>query len=213
MDEGVTLEPLESEVEDDLDQDANLGVEGSNDSGSDSSDAPPLIPSSSEDDRWLRAQTKDDSDPSSSEDDTEEMKAFYETLYQMKEKVARGAQPSKGWKERMTKKESTKRPGCRGNFVHMFSGPKERLDGIAAHLGALRWECEDIDQVNVEATDPWRNDLTQERTWDRIDVSTRERKVDAMGAGVPCETFSRSRNNRPGPTPLRSKQYPYGKPE
>ena len=94
--------------EDGLDQDANLGVEGSNDSGSDSSDAPPLIASSSEDDRLMGAQTKDDSDPSSSEDDTEEMKAFYVTLYQMKEKVARGAQPSKGWKERMTKKESTK---------------------------------------------------------------------------------------------------------
>ena len=66
-------------------------------------------------------------------------------------------------------------------------------------------ECDEYDLDNGE-----HQDLLDDVVWDVIIQRLKEGYYDFLAAGPPCETFSHSRYNQPGPRPLRSVKEPYG---
>ena len=86
------------------------------------------------------------------------------------------------------------------DFVHLFSGPEHRADGLAAALGVSGHRCWEYDIVNGD-----HQNLADEEVW----TSVLQKLTSCSGAvcGPPCSTFSRARRNRPGeqrgPRPVR----------
>ena len=99
--------------------------------------------------------------------------------------------------------------------LHLFSGPMDRKDGLAAYLYAHGWHCTDIDVVNAsipgESKD--KHDLCSIALWDQIRDDIAAGHYQCVGFGTPCETASRARRGPPGPRPLRSTEHIYGLPK
>ena len=88
---------------------------------------------------------------------------------------------------------------CRGCILHLFSGPMDRPDGLAAKLREMGWSCTEMDVVNGEA-----NDLTNDQVWQELKVKLRKGAFDGLIAGPPCGTFTNARQHDGlGPKPLR----------
>ena len=93
---------------------------------------------------------------------------------------------------------------------HLFSGPTDREDGIAAIFRLIGWDVIDVDILAPAGTSPFGNDLSQDSTWECIRLACAAGGVDAIIAGPVCSTFSKSRSLPGGPRPVRSPQQPYG---
>ena len=94
--------------------------------------------------------------------------------------------------------------------LHLFSGPADRRDGLAAYLKAVGISCVEADIVNVHLND---QDILDDSVWARILGDIKAGKYDFVFAGPPCRTFSEARNERPGPPVLRNQEFPYGFPK
>ena len=89
------------------------------------------------------------------------------------------------------------------------------MDGIQAFLNQAGVPCVDVDIANVGARGELgeHNDLSSDQLWEVILGDIRTGKVMALWFGTPCTTFSRAREVRPGPPPLRDLDHPYGLPK
>ena len=87
----------------------------------------------------------------------------------------------------------------RPRFLHLFSGPAGRSDGLAAALKRLGCECEDWDIVNGSVYD-----LADDATFRQLRARVQRGEFDGGLLGPPCHTFSNARKeNDGGPRPLR----------
>ena len=94
--------------------------------------------------------------------------------------------------------------------LHLFSGPDDREDGIAAFLDADGIGMDCIDLVNEKTVD---RDISDDAVWNRLKAVLAAGYYHFVFAGPPCRTFSLARHVRPGPPPLRDRQHPYGFPK
>ena len=77
-------------------------------------------------------------------------------------------------------------------ILHLFSGPENRKDGLAAELRARGWQCEEYDIVNGS-----HQNIADDHVWQQILRNIKTGKYQALMAGPPCNTFT--------PTPGRNK--------
>ena len=89
------------------------------------------------------------------------------------------------------------------------------MDGIQSFLKQSGVHCLDMDIANVGANGELKehNDLASDHLWEIILGDIRTDRVKALWFGTPCTTFSRAREVRPGPPPLRNLDHPYGLPK
>ena len=75
--------------------------------------------------------------------------------------------------------------------------------------------CVDVDVLNCGSSGELsrNNDLSSDQLWETIFSDIRQGKVLAIWFGTPCTTFSKAREVRPGPPPLRDLNHPYGFPK
>jgi site-specific DNA-cytosine methylase len=87
-------------------------------------------------------------------------------------------------------------PVCRRKYrvLHLFSGPTDRADGLAAYLRAVGIEVVDCDIVNVDCDD---QDIADDAAWGRIKAKLQSGYFDFVFAGPPCRSFSASRGHGP----------------
>ena len=57
------------------------------------------------------------------------------------------------------------------------------------------------------------NDLASDHLWEVLRQDLSKGHISALWFGTPCSTFSRAREIRPGPPPLRDLDHPYGLPK
>ena len=97
----------------------------------------------------------------------------------------------------------------RGKVLLLFSGPHQRPDSLRAFLAQAGIEATEFDIVNEHMGD---QNLLDDATWGRIRRDLQAGVYVALFAAPPCRTFSEVRTQRPGPPPLRERDYPYGYP-
>ena len=98
-------------------------------------------------------------------------------------------------------------------MVHLFSGPDDRVDGLAAYLSKLRVPCVDLDIVIFRQGEiKSSHDLSSDSLWETLRSELEGGRILALWFGTPCSTFSKARGHGPGPRPLRSVQHIYGLP-
>ena len=97
----------------------------------------------------------------------------------------------------------------RGKVLLLFSGPHQRPDSLRALLAQAGIEATEFDIVNEHMGD---QNLLDDATWGRIRRDLLAGVYVALFAAPPCRTFSEVRTKRPGPPPLRDRDYPYGYP-
>ncbi len=78
----------------------------------------------------------------------------------------------------------------------------------------MQFECYVVDVVNIGSHGQGHgmHDLMSQDISSRCQDAVWNREYDAVGMGPPCNTFSRARNNRPGPPVLRTHEHLYGVP-
>ena len=86
--------------------------------------------------------------------------------------------------------------------LHLFSGPKGRPDGLAAHLSRLGFSVVEVDSRGV-ADDP--DDLLNDDVYSRILADAVDGTYQATVIGIPCSTYSvaRFRSMHDGPPVVR----------
>ena len=90
-------------------------------------------------------------------------------------------------------------PDRRPRFLHMFSGPAGRTDGLKAMLAGMDCECEEYDIVNGD-----RYDLAGDAVYNQLKAKVEGGHFDGGVLGPPCHTFSNARREDDGgPRPLR----------
>ena len=89
------------------------------------------------------------------------------------------------------------------------------MDGIQSLLKHSGVHCVDMDIANVGSQGELKehSDLSSDHLWEIILNDIRTGQVKAMWFRTPCATFSRAREVRPGPPPLRDLDRPYGLPK
>ena len=110
----------------------------------------------------------------------------------------------------MGQQELAARQAHHARALHLFSGPADRVDGIAAYLGAVGVKMECVDLVNVGTADM---DISDDSVWNRLRAKLIGGIFSFLFAGPPCRTFSSARHVRPGPPTLRDRSHPYGFPK
>ena len=93
--------------------------------------------------------------------------------------------------------------------LHLFSGPAERADGMAAYLLATSIGMYCVDWINKGLAGM---DISDDAVWGRLKAVIVAGYYHFVFAGPPCRTFSLARHVRPGPPPLRDRHHPYGFP-
>ena len=101
-------------------------------------------------------------------------------------------------------------PAHIAHALHLFSGPADRGDGIAAYLKVVGVTMDCVDLVNVGTADM---DICDDSVWNRLRAKLIGGIYRFLFAGPPCRTFSAARQARPGPPPLRDRSHPYGFPK
>ena len=91
--------------------------------------------------------------------------------------------------------------------LHLFSGPRGRVDGLEAHLHSLGWGVVEIDITHKDSVPLSECDLLNDQLWQRILADVQAGTYSAIWLGTPCTTFSRALGR-----PLRSVDHPYGLP-
>ena len=61
-------------------------------------------------------------------------------------------------------------------ILHLFGGPKRRVDGFAAALESLGWRCEEYDLVNGED-----QDLTADHVWLEVRQKLKQGRYGSIG--------------------------------
>ena len=85
-------------------------------------------------------------------------------------------------------------------FLHLFSGPTGRSDGLASFIRRAGHECEEWDIVNGE-----KFDLADDATYQQLKSRILNEEFDGCMLGPPCHTFSNARREDDGgPRPLRT---------
>ena len=98
--------------------------------------------------------------------------------------------------------------------VHVFSGPDNRVDGLAAYLSKLGVPCVDLDIVNYRQGEiKSSHDLSSDSLWETLRSELEGGRILALWFGTPCSTFSKARGHGAGPRPLRSVQHIYRLPK
>ena len=84
------------------------------------------------------------------------------------------------------------------------------MDGVQPFLKHSGVHCLDMDIANVGANGELKehNDLASDHLWEIILGDIRTDRVKALWFGTPCTKFSRAREVRPGPPPLRIEPRP-----
>eukprot|EP00439_Symbiodinium_sp_Y106_P060007 s2027_g8.t2 len=91
-------------------------------------------------------------------------------------------------------------PGRRSRFLHLFSGPAGRPDGLRAMLAGMDCECEEYDIINGD-----RYDLADDAVYNQLKAEVEGGGFDGGVLGPPCHTFSNARREDDGgPRPLRA---------
>ena len=99
-------------------------------------------------------------------------------------------------------------------MVHVFSGPDDRVDGLAVYLSKLGVPCVDLDIVNYRQGEvKSSHDLSSDSLWETLRAELEGGRILALWFGIPCSTFSKARGRGAGPRPLRSIQHMYGLPK
>ena len=94
--------------------------------------------------------------------------------------------------------------------LHLFSGPAEREDGMAAYLHAMGIGMHCVDWVNKDTADM---DISDDAVWKRFKARILVGVFRFLFAGPPCRTFSIARQVQPGPPPLRDQSHPIRLPQ
>ena len=103
-----------------------------------------------------------------------------------------------------------RKPTC----LHLFSGLRDRHDGLSSILRKVGWDSLDVDIVNVgQDGDRSSHDLSSDLLRETLLASLHEGAFGTVFCGTPCDTFSAARHRVPGPPPLRSVDFPYGLPK
>ena len=86
------------------------------------------------------------------------------------------------------------------------------MDAVQAFLKPFGVQCVDVDTANVGAGGELseHNDFASDHLWEVILNDIRAGQVKALRFGNLCTTFSKAREVRPGPPPLRDLDHPYG---
>ena len=92
--------------------------------------------------------------------------------------------------------------------LHLFSGPAERADGIAAFFRVEGWTCVDVDFINAP-----QEDLLNDALWELLFAAVRTDRVLFVWMGPPCTTFSPARRHGSGPKPVRDAEHWRGFPK
>ena len=93
----------------------------------------------------------------------------------------------------------------RSVFLHMFSGPADRADGLKHYLRVSGADCVDYDVVNGSECD-----LLDEHVFSTLLKDVQAGKYDGGVLGPPCNSFSNARKaDGEGPGPLRAPTGPY----
>jgi hypothetical protein len=82
-------------------------------------------------------------------------------------------------------------------------------------LRPLGLQCIDIDTANVGPHGELAeyNDLSSDQLWEVISRDLQSGRITSLWFGTPCTTFSKAREVRPGPPPLRDMDHLYGLPK
>lgn len=75
----------------------------------------------------------------------------------------------------------------------------------------MGWDAVDLDKVNI-CSHPM-SDLADDLVWEQVHKDILAGVYTFVFCGTPCETFSALRNHRPGPPVLRTRRFPYGRPD
>eukprot|EP00435_Cladocopium_sp_Y103_P017939 s2500_g4.t1 len=90
-------------------------------------------------------------------------------------------------------------------ILHLFSGPRNRHDALAAKLSTLGWQCSEYDLVNAP-----NEDLANDYVWQQVKKGIKAGLSDGMVAGPPCNTYTNGRkDDGRGPVPLRGPSGPH----
>ena len=84
--------------------------------------------------------------------------------------------------------------------LHLFSGPKERPDGLAAALAPLGFTTTELDSGGQRSH---VDNLLDDARYAELLASAKSATWDVVVAGIPCSTFSVARFHRPGPPLVR----------
>ena len=89
--------------------------------------------------------------------------------------------------------------------MHLFSGAKGRVDGLAAQLGGRCWAVDEMDAAldHRGAMAAPEDDLLNDSTFVHLLSIAIAGHYDAVVAGIPCSTFSVARLRRGGPPAVR----------
>ncbi|CAL1167184.1 unnamed protein product [Cladocopium goreaui] len=97
-------------------------------------------------------------------------------------------------------------------FLHLFSGPDDRLAAALVEEGKKANLVVSVDSIDIKK-DP-SADLRKNEVMDRFEAQVSGGNYDGFHAGFPCGSFSRvrwvQRDDMPGP--VRSREHPYGLP-
>ena len=98
------------------------------------------------------------------------------------------------------------------NFLHLFSGPDDKLAKALVQEGAKANLVVKVESLDIKK-DPTM-DLRRNNTMDEIEEKITMGNYDGYHSGFPCGSFSRvrwvQRSGMPGP--VRSRSHPYGLP-
>ena len=116
------------------------------------------------------------------------------------------------WLESAAILGSVKVPIAIYRFIHAFSGHR-RLGDIEDFLTQLFADAGAVVFVeNVDIGFGPLGDLTQQSVVDRLVTMIESRTIDAGHFGPPCSSWSRVRFKKPGPPPLRNRDWLWGLP-
>ena len=97
-------------------------------------------------------------------------------------------------------------------FLHLFSGPNDRLAAALKEEGAKAGLKVSVDSVDIKMDKSM--DLRKGPAVEEIEKRITQGNYDGFHAGFPCGSFSRVRwvESAGMPGPVRSRQFPYGLP-
>ena len=97
----------------------------------------------------------------------------------------------------------------RRRVLHLYSGPADRKDGLAAYLKHMGWDCDDVDYCNPGPDQDVACDETCEKWLAKLHAG----RYAFVYSGMPCGSASHARYHQLGPRPLRSLEHPMGLPD
>ena len=123
--------------------------------------------------------------------------------------VGHGARSQAGAQIETRVFEHARRVSPRRRALHLFSGAKGRVDGLAAKLVSAGWEVDEMDaglESHAGPSEPG-DDLLDDSVFLGVLSNAHAGRWQALVAGVPCSTFSKARWRPGGPPVVRRRPH------